>query len=222
MSRIFDYSIPALFELVSPAVAAALEGASHQKHFREGETIHSQDEAAEVMGWVEEGAIAFGKYSDKDGFLSLVELGEGHHFGEYIALREQPRRLAAQAIGATVIRIVSKEKLVELVDTYPELLKAFLTISSEKLNVVLECYDDARRLASPQRIAKILLILNRRRSEGTALPFTQADLSTVLGISKVTVNQTLKKLEERGILETGYRHIRVRSLQQLRQFAASS
>ncbi|MEQ9317397.1 MAG: helix-turn-helix domain-containing protein, partial [Henriciella sp.] len=93
--------------------------------------------------------------------------------------------------------------------------------SSEKLNLVLEFYDDARRLPSSQRIAKILLILNRGRPEHTALPFTQADLSAVLGISKVTVNQTLKKLEERGIIETGYRYIRVHNLQQLKQFASA-
>lgn len=219
MSRLFDFSIPALFELVSDETADALTKASVKKRFRDGEAVHVQGENAESMGLIESGAVAFGKYSVDEGFLTLIELGQGHHYGEYTALEPEPRRLGAQAIGDTVIREIPHHALQALMEEHPDLMLAFLKVSSARTGLLLEIYDDARRLPSSQRIARLLQILHRGREQGTALPFTQGDLSIILGISKVTVNQTLKRLEEQSVIETGYRFIRVVDLAALRRFA---
>ncbi|MEM5518451.1 Crp/Fnr family transcriptional regulator [Henriciella sp. AS95] len=219
MSRIFDFSIPALFDLLHEDAASALKAESTARNYKDGQIIHVQGENTECMNWVESGAIAFGNLTESDGFLQMVELGKGHHYGEFVYYECQPRKLSAQAIGPTVIREVQYQKFRALVEEFPEILKACFQVTSSKNTLLLEVYDDARHLPSAQRIAKMLVIISRGHRPNVALPFTQADLSTILGISKVTVNQTLKKLEDQKIIEVGYGFIRVLNIGRLRQFA---
>ena len=222
MSRIFDFSIPALFDLLHADAAAALKEAATSRNYKDGDIIHVQGETTEHMNWVESGAVAFGTLTEADGFLQMVELGQGHHYGEFVYYECQPRKLSAQAIGPTVIMAVHFEQFRKIVEEFPEILKACFQVTSSKNALLLEVYDDARRLPSAQRIAKMLVILSRGRKPDTALPFTQSDFSVILGISKVTVNQTLRKFEEQGIIELGYRFIRVLNLDKLRQCAKRS
>ena len=46
------------------------------------------------------------------------------------------------------------------------------------------------------------------RNDGRVMDCTQADISRVLGISKVTVNQTLRALTEKGVISIGYGAVR--------------
>jgi len=55
-----------------------------------------------------------------------------------------------------------------------------------------------------------------RRREGeatqaTELPASQADLATLVGVSRQTLNTPLARVERRGLIELGYRMIRVGS-----------
>ena len=45
--------------------------------------------------------------------------------------------------------------------------------------------------------------------EATELPDPQADLATMVGVSRQTLNTLLARLGQRGLIEVGYRSIRV-------------
>jgi CRP-like cAMP-binding protein len=89
-------------------------------------------------------------------------------------------------------------------------------VASARLGLLLELYDDARRLPARQRIINFLEIMQRLQAVDNAINCTQADISRLLGLSKVTVNQTLRKLTDQGVLRIGYGSIRFASPEHLR------
>ena len=119
-----------------------------------------------------------------------------------------PRRLAAVSEGRTVVNEISSERLTEIFATDTEYLRAFHVVTTARLALVLELYDDARRLSARQRIINFLAVIDRMRNDGRVMDCTQADISRVLGISKVTVNQTLRALTEKGVISIGYGAVR--------------
>lgn len=211
--QVFDFGLPAFFDVLAEPQRTSLKSMARQKTYRDGETLHHPGDPADTMGWVESGAIVFGKYLEDEGFHALVRLGPGHHFGEFGALPTKPglpvpRRLAAVAEGRTVVNEISSERLTEIFATDTEYLRAFHVVTTARLALVLELYDDARRLSARQRIINFLAVIDRMRNDGRVMDCTQADISRVLGISKVTVNQTLRALTEKGVISIGYGAVR--------------
>ena len=210
---LFDFGLPAFFDVLAEPQRAELKSLARQKTYRDGETLHQPGEPTNTMGWIESGTLLFGKYLENDGFHALVKLGPGHHFGEFGALPSlnqeiAPRRLAAVAEGRTVVNEIPNTELRELFSSDPEYLRAFHLVTTTRLALVLELYDDARRLPARQRIINFLSIVERMIKEERLISCTQADISKMLGLSKVTVNQTLRSLTERGVLAIGYGTIR--------------
>ena len=159
----FDFGLPAFMDVLAEDRRQTLIELSKRKLFRDGETIHETGEEAAFMGWVESGYVLFGKYLEKEGFHSLARLGPGHHFGEFAAIDIHPqvrplRRLTAVAEGETVVRRIEADSLRTIFKEDPEYARAFHVVTSARLALLLELYDDARRLPSKQRIINFLEI----------------------------------------------------------------
>lgn len=220
----FDFGLPAFMDVLEESRRQTLLDLSKRKTFRDGETIHETGEEAAHMGWVESGHILFGKYLEKEGFHSLARLGPGHHFGEFAAMDIRPntramRRLTAVAEGETTVRRIEADKLREIFREDPEYYRAFHLVTSARIALLLELYDDARRLPAKQRIINFLEIMDRNQAVDDAVDCTQADISRLLGLSKVTVNQTLRALTDQGVISLGYGRIRFLQPDRLRSLA---
>lgn len=220
----FDFGLPAFMDVLAEDRRQTLIELSKRKAFRDGETIHETGEEAAFMGWVESGHVLFGKYLEKEGFHSLARLGPGHHFGEFAAIDIHPlvrplRRLTAVAEGETVVRRIEADSLRAIFKEDPEYARAFHVVTSARLALLLELYDDARRLPSKQRIINFLEIMYRNQADDSAVDCTQADISRLLGLSKVTVNQTLRTLTDQNVISLGYGRIRFLDTQRLTELA---
>ncbi|MCZ4299275.1 Crp/Fnr family transcriptional regulator [Henriciella marina] len=216
----FDFGLPAFFDVLAEPQRVELKSLSRQKTYRDGETLHQPSDVANTMGWIESGTLLFGKYLRDEGFHTLARLGPGHHFGEFSAFpnangEKTLRRLAAVAEGRTIVNEVSADDLRGLFSSDPEYLRAFHHVTTARLALLLELYDDARRLPARQRIINFLSLVDRLMQEERLLNCTQADVSKMLGLSKVTVNQTLKALTERGVISIGYGTIKFQDAERL-------
>lgn len=218
----FDFGLPAFFDVLAEPQRTALKDMARQKTYRDGETLHQPGDPADTMGWVESGRLLFGKYLENEGFHALARLGPGHHFGEFGALPVRPsvrapRRLAAVADGRTVVNEIDAEQLTEIFKTDTEYLRAFHIATTARLALLLELYDDARRLKARQRIINFLGIIDRMRKDGGTIEATQSHISDALGISKVTINQTLRMLTDQGVISIGYGAVRFEDSERLAQ-----
>jgi CRP/FNR family transcriptional regulator, cyclic AMP receptor protein len=216
----FDFGLPAFFDVLAEPQRVELKNLARQRTYRDGETLHQPSDVADTMGWIESGALLFGKYLQDEGFHTLARLGPGHHYGEFSAFPNRDggrnlRRLAAVSEGRTIVNEIPADELSGLFARDAEYLRAFHYVTTARLALLLELYDDARRLPARQRIINFLSLVERLMQEKRLINCTQADVSKMLGLSKVTVNQTLKMLTERGVVSVGYGSIKFEDAERL-------
>ncbi len=68
------------------------------------------------------------------------------------------------------------------------------------------------------QVADLLVEEGERRSE---VNLSQATIASLLGVSRQSVNEALGRLRDQGVVETGYRSIRILDTDKLTSVAAS-
>lgn len=71
--------------------------------------------------------------------------------------------------------------------------------------------DALRRLPILERTAKILLMFSYSTNQDSILPIKQEELANTLGVSRVTMGKTLKKLAATNLISLGYGAININS-----------
>jgi hypothetical protein len=83
-------------------------------------------------------------------------------------------------------------------------------------------YADSLIQDNDRRCASVLLRITgqkpprRSRLERTEVPVTQDELATMAGLSRTTLVQVLRRWEHRGLIEQGYRTLRIVDVPALR------
>ncbi len=92
---------------------------SGRKVLSDGTILFREGDPGDVAYTVVSGTVEICHLKD-NGFVTLAELKEGTLFGEIALIDEQPRSATARASGETVVKIVDKESLLELLGQSPE------------------------------------------------------------------------------------------------------
>ena len=148
-------------------------------------------------------------------------IGPGEIFGETSLILGIPRTTSAQALEASLLCEIRRNSFETLLSMYPEL--AFRLLKSvgvrlkqaeaQLVNVV--CNDISRRV----RTTLIDLMIKESGSipDGPIkIKITQQDLANLIGASRQKTWQTLKELEDSGVLRLMYRSILVTAPHKLR------
>jgi DNA-binding transcriptional MocR family regulator len=97
----------------------------------------------------------------------------------------------------------------------PRHFRAFAELALKHYAFLFRFLAEASGLAPEGRLRTRLAGLAelRRREQGTSGPIdvtvSQADLATMVGVSRKTLNTLLAHLQARGLIEVGFRRIRV-------------
>lgn len=172
-------------------------------------------------------------YILREGRIKITALAEGGHevlhdiigpdeiFGQASLILGIPRTTSAQTLEASLLCEIRRKSFETLLSMYPQLsfqlLKSVVVrlkhTEAQLLNVI--CHDISRRV----RKTLIDLIVK----ESGALPdrpikikITQQDLANSIGASRQKTWQTLKELEDSGVLRLMYRSILVIAPSKLR------
>jgi CRP-like cAMP-binding protein len=172
-------------------------------------------------------------YILREGRIKITALAEGGHevlhdiiapgeiFGQASLILGIPRTTSAQVLEASLLCEIRRKAFESLLSMYPqlsfELLKSVLVrlkhAEAQLVNVI--CHDISCR------VRKTLIDLMVK--ESGALPdrpikikITQQDLANSIGASRQKTWQTLKELEDSGVLRLKYRSILVMAPHKLR------
>ena len=181
---------------------------------RRGEWIFVLGDSADSIYLLREGRIKI-TASAEGGHEVLHEIiGPGEIFGETSLILGIPRTTSAQALEASLLCEIRRNSFETLLSMYPEL--AFRLLKSvgvrlkqaeaQLVNVV--CNDISRRV----RTTLIDLMIKESGSipDGPIkIKITQQDLANLIGASRQKTWQTLKELEDSGVLRLMYRSILV-------------
>jgi len=190
------------------------------KH-RRGEWIFVLGDSAESVYLLREGRIKI-TASAEGGHEVLHEIvGPGEIFGDTSTLLHIPRTTSAQALEDSLLYEIRRKGFETLLSMYPEfsfqLLKSvgmrLKKAEAQLVNVI--CNDIS------SRVRKTLIDLMFKES-GTLpdrpiqIKITQQDLANLIGASRQKTWQTLKELEDSGVLRLMYRSILVIAPNKLR------
>lgn len=188
---------------------------------RRGEWIFVLGDSADSIYILREGRIKITALAECGHEVLHDIIGPGEIFGQASLILGIPRTTSAQVLEASLLYELRRKAFESLLSMYPELsfqlLKSVLVrlkhAEAQLLNVV--CHDIS------SRVRKTLLDLMVKESGAVPdrpikIKITQQDLANLIGASRQKTWQTLKELEDSGVLRLKYRSILVMAPHKLR------
>lgn len=201
--------------LLGDAEREAITAVARSRVFRGGVTLCIQGEPSThvfilVSGWVK--AIT----ATDDGREILEALrGEGDVIGEIAGQVTGYRTATVQAIGPVRTLIVGAEQFGEFLDARPVAARAHRRATAEHQRQAQESHRNHVQSSGPRRLACLLLDLAEHDDDSsgqvlaTALPLSQEELASLIGVSRSTVTRALHDWRSRRIIQTNQRQIAI-------------
>ena len=147
---------------------------------------------------------------------SLLHVCEpGFWFGEYGVLTGKLTVVSFIARAQVKALYFSKAQFDRTLAEHPHYYEAFARLAIDRYGILLGMFAELRELGPEarlrSRLASLAQLRRQDRSERSAVSLTlsQADLARMVGVSRQTLNVLLGKLNHAGLIEVGFRHIRV-------------
>jgi CRP-like cAMP-binding protein len=192
-----------LFADVNDRALTMLARSARLFHVPRGRTLFNQTEAAEAVYVVRSGCIAI-LFSTPDGReLFINELHAGEFFGELAVLTDQPRSADAVARETSELLVIPREAFLAALDQEPKLMRRVLKITAQRLRVSGERESALAFLGAPERLAWVLLQLDRANSSTGYVTISQDEIALRVGLTRQTVAKTLGQWRRAGWLITG-------------------
>jgi len=217
LRRVSDRLTPGRWFGALPAQLQSLILArSRVRDYAKGQVITLEGQATTGLRAVLEGQVRMVRQAGL-GDEGLVYVGEqGFWFGEFAVLMDAPEVLVS-VIARTRARILflPKAEFEGIVRDEPRYFRDFAKLALARAAVFLKAYVQASSLAPETRLLGQLALLTQLKLEEKSrqgpvdLPLSQADLAAIVGVSRQTINRMLGTLAERGLIELGFRRIRI-------------
>lgn len=219
MIDLLQFGSPRLTDLIPAELLQELQESGRLMHYADNQVIQHRGDVKPGISLVATGAVRLGNIGTDGSFLTTSVLGPGQCFGEFTLFAGLPRTHDVSASGDCSIYQIPGARFRALFNRRRELAEALLTVSLVRNHELLEFFDDYRRLPLPARIAKLLLSISSSARKPDEIQCRQEDIAFTFGISRVSVGKVLKELQGLGLIELGYRRIRIPDIQGLDDWA---
>lgn len=187
-------------------------------HFDAGALIQQKGDEGDGFWLVKLGTVSLCRFTADGDVTVFGVLGSGDLFGElayFAGVRRQVDVVADEA--ATLVRI--NAVLIErLLASEPEFARWLLKSISNQLRAAIDQIDGERQLSAQQRLIRLLVDMTRR--EGAELEISQQKLGELIGVSRITSGQILRRLRQQGLISLKYGRISIRDQSRLAAAAA--
>lgn len=191
-------------------------------HYRAGELIYMQQDSADILYLIRKGRVRVYLSTESGEEVTLEIVEKGRIFGESSFVQDACRPTTVSAVTDTELVACRLSELGPALCGSWELTSALLQMMSDTCDYLSRLVKRAYLYDRRERLAAFLLeqtaVDNPDKGivDG-ALPYTHEDLALVVGLSRVTVTRVLGEFQRQGWVECGYRKIRVRDREGLRQ-----
>lgn len=186
--------------------------------------LRSYRKGAHIIG---EGSPPRGLFALLEGRLHIVRgVGEadealihvcepGFWFGEHGLLSGKPAIASIVATTSARVLLLPAPEFHRIVDDEPRHYPHFAALLYERYTTVFRYASEARAVAAEEWLwtrLQDLAAIRRRDAQLTGaidITVSQAELATMVGVSRQTLCMLLRRLEERGVVEVAYKKIRV-------------
>jgi CRP/FNR family transcriptional regulator, cyclic AMP receptor protein len=192
--------VPLLARL-APDDLRAIASHGRLQSYPAGATIFEEGGAGDSLHIVVEGDVRISVLSPGGAEATLAVLSAGEFLGDLALLDGRPRSASAIALGPAKTLAVTRDEFRRWLAERPSAALALLEALSLRVRRTDEALADLAFLDLPGRLAKRLLALAAGRPNGDGrLRITQAELASMLGVSRESVNKQLNDFAHRGLL----------------------
>ena len=213
-----------LFRVLPEADVNAIARAARVRRFRRGEVIFHQGDPGDALFIVVQGRVKISLPSDAGEEAILATLRVGDFFGELSLLDGAPRSASATALDSTETLIVPRDRFREAIEHLPGFRDALFELLAHELRRLTTHVEELHFLDMTGRLAARLTRLaeeqGERMPDGSVRldgPYTQADLASMVGSTRQSVNKLLGMFASDGLLRLERDAIVVLDLEGLRR-----
>lgn len=201
-------------------MAMAIAGTSERRIAAGGFVCMKGEPVDHWMGVVD-GLVKMASHWSTGKTTSLAGIPTGGWFGEGSLLKDEVRRYDVIAIRDSRIAYMKRSTFRWLLDHSIPFNRFLVTQINERLGQFIAMIENERLLETDARIARCLAgLFNPILGPGAQrqVEISQEELGYLAGISRQRVNQSLKLLEDQGLLKIEYGRIHVLDVAGLARF----
>ena len=206
---------------LDPDRVARIERETLVRDVDAGGLVCRKGERVEHWIGVIDGLVKMTSVSAQGKAASFTGIGTGGWFGEGSLLKDEPRRYDIVALRHSSIAYMPRTTFMALLDDSVAFNRFLLIQLNERLGQFIGLVEHDRLLGPDARLARGLAALfNPLLYPGSrsTLPVSQEELGQLVGLSRQRVNQSLRVLEQQGLLRVEYAGVTVLNLAGLREY----
>ena len=211
---------PNLLESVPEPERTRVLDACRTRTFRRNEVLFHEGDPGLSLYIIESGHLVVRTSTDAGDVVTLDVAGPGDVIGEMALVRASNVRSATvAAIDDCTTWVLTRESFDALLREHPGVQTAVTALVAERVDKLTHKLSEALFLPVDRRVARRIwqvAALWGGAERGTRLPLTQNDVADLVGATRPTVNQSLKKLEARGAIELYRGGVRIADVDELR------
>jgi CRP/FNR family cyclic AMP-dependent transcriptional regulator len=209
-----------LFEPLDSRSLATLAERAWQQTMKRGQAIFVQDEPGDRMFVLVDGTVKlFIRFQSGD-IIELIRHTPPASFGEVSLLDGGRRSATAEAVSDGRLLAIARDDVMEIIRAEPETIDKLLHALGAIIRRTTDQVTELAFLGLQGRVARRLLLLAEGFEDDEVQGVSQAEFASMVGGSRQSVNEVLKRLEQRGFIAmTRGRVTAIRDARKLREFA---
>ncbi len=183
-------------------------------HYKPSDIIYMQEDVSHNLYLIIKGRVRVYIVFDNGDEITYEILDEGRIFGDSSFFSNSPRHTTVSAINDVELISCTLENLTPYFKESHELTIALLSLMSYTCDYLSQLLKRAYTYNRYEKIASYLLEqtqkdnINKNIIHNT-LPYTHQEISTVVGLSRVTTTKVLNEFQKKGYIKIQYKKITV-------------
>ncbi len=200
---------------------------SRHRRYADGGLIAARGVPPEGLAVVLRGAIRSATLAADGHEVVFSLIQPGYVWGLVAAIDGLGSVHDTRAHGRTEVLLVPRTAFIGVLDARPGLYAHFARLLCYRLRKAYTAVDEFALVPLRQRLARQLCTLalaapgGPPEGDGANLRLTQSEIAVMLSAARPSVNRELKRLQEEGFVELGYRGVTIRQFSKLRDICAN-
>lgn len=207
---------------------AFVESLFTERIYRKYQVVFYQNDPANEMFVVKSGKLKIFREDDQNEII-LGHQFPGESIGELEAIHYDNRRLASvAAIENSVLWMIRKPDLEQLMNIYPNLLRKFFYVLAERLTQADTKISSLAFLDARFRVVNLLLDLHtnfgKKVENGILIDWkiTQTHFANMIGITRESAARTLQELQKERVISINDKYITILEMSMLQQMSSDN
>jgi CRP/FNR family transcriptional regulator len=204
-----------LLHVATPAQKRIVETMTRMVEVKSGQRIYMPGDPGDKVFLLKVGLVKISTIRTDEQEIIIALLYPGDIFGELAIVEDGPRDDIATAHGDVLLCELNRDLLLHMAQQNPALGYEITKTVGRRLRRFRTRIEDLLYKTAHARLAHTLLNLASDYgvpdNHGVLVPvgLNQADLGSLVGVARETVNVVLQDFKQRGLVEAGRRSIRI-------------